>query len=249
MPRALTIGIIPARGGSKGIPRKNVRHLGNKPLIAHTIDAAKHSSLEVLVVSSDDDEILNVSRERGVRCIKRPAALAADGSPTVDALVHALAVLKEDPDLTGRIGSDTLVATLQPTSPLRNGRHIDQALDLLFDSRRANGPGGGADSLVSVITCPHNMTPPSLMALDGAFLRPILEAGHEVYRRQDKPRLFARNGAAIYLSSYELIVGERKILGQRLLPFFMDKISSLDIDDLEDWFIAEAILAARPIED
>jgi CMP-N,N'-diacetyllegionaminic acid synthase len=225
-----TLGVVPARGGSKGIPRKNIKLLRGKPLIAYTLEAAKASGLSRCVVSTDDPEIAAVSRGMGAEVLMRPAHLAEDSTPTLPVLQNVVARLE-----AGGERFDA-VMTLQPTSPFRTSAHIDAAL-VAFAADPA------ADSLVSVVQVPHNMTPPSLMLLSAdGYLTDFLEAGGKPLRRQDKPVLFARNGAAIYLTRTACL--DRFIFGGRLLPFRMSKRDSLDIDDLEDWAIAEALLHA-----
>ena len=114
------IAIIPARGGSKGVPGKNIKDLCGKPLIVWTIEAALRSSyIDTVLVTSDDDDILKISEAAGAKIIKRPSNLATDESPSMDAVLHAL-------DTTAK---HNVVILLQPTSPLRNEQHIDEPLD------------------------------------------------------------------------------------------------------------------------
>jgi CMP-N,N'-diacetyllegionaminic acid synthase len=219
------LGIIPARGGSQGIPRKNIRLLHGKPLIAYTLEAAKASGLARIVVSTDDVEIAEVARSFGGEVMMRPANLAEDSTPTLPVLQDLTARLDEKYDA---------VMTLQPTSPFRTSKHIDEAM-ALFSADPA------AESLVSVVRIPHNMTPPSLMRLgeDGVLVN-YLEADKLPLRRQDKPVLFARNGAALYITRSSCL--DKFIFGGRILAYYMSKRDSLDIDDMEDWEIAEALL-------
>lgn len=219
-----TIGIVPARGGSKGVPRKNIALLNGKPLIAYTLEAAALSSLERVIVSTEDDEIAAISESLGAEVIRRPH-LAGDTAPTLPTLQDAL-------QRAG--GSYDAVMTLQPTSPFRTSRHIDEALGSF-----ALHPE--ADSLVSVVQVPHNMIPQSLMELgaDG-MLSNHIKAGNLPLRRQDKPVYFARNGAAIYITRVSRL-GEY-VFGGNILPYLMKKTESFDIDDMEDWVIAERLL-------
>lgn len=222
------LGVVPARGGSKGVPRKNIRLLRGKPLIAYALEAAKASGLTRVVVSTDDAEIASVAESLGGEVLLRPPHLAEDSVPTLPVLQDVAARLPEKYDA---------VMTLQPTSPFRTAAHIDEALALF-----AANPS--ADSLVSVVQVPHNMTPPSLMRLgaDG-FLENFLDGDKAPLRRQDKPVLFARNGAAIYITRTSCL--DRFVFGGRILAYRMSKRDSLDIDDMEDWEIAEALLNAR----
>jgi CMP-N,N'-diacetyllegionaminic acid synthase len=226
MPRILAI--VPARGGSKGIPRKNLAPLAGKPLIAWTIEAAKTArGVDRLVVSTDDSEIAAVARALGAEIAMRPAELAADDTPTLPVLRHAVAELGENPDA---------VLTLQPTSPLRRAAHIEAALATF-----AADPG--ADSLVSVIDVPHVFHPRSAMKRDAlGYLVPYLDAT-QPYRRQDKEPVYARNGAAIYLTRAPRLADY--VFGGRLIGFPMDEESSIDIDTPADLARADAILRAR----
>jgi CMP-N,N'-diacetyllegionaminic acid synthase len=218
-----TLGIIPARGGSKGLAGKNSKLLNGKPLISYTIEAARASRLDAIVVSTDDREIEAISLGAGVKVIRRPGELAEDNSPTLPVLQHVLVNLEESFDA---------VMTLQPTSPLRTATHINESIQLLSSNAEA-------DSLVSVIKLPHQFTPGSLMVADGKWLSHYSDLDRAT-RRQDKPLLWARNGAAIYLTRTMYI--NQFILGQKILAYEMNKIDSIDIDDLEDWKLAEAIL-------
>jgi CMP-N-acetylneuraminic acid synthetase len=225
------LAIIPARGGSKGIPRKNIRPLCGRPLIAWSIDAALGSrAVDRTVVSTDDDEIAEISRGLGAEVRMRPAALAQDDTPTRAVLAHVVAELASD-----RYAPDA-VLTLQPTSPLRTARHIDEAAALFASDSTA-------DSLVSCIEVPHVFHPRSVMrrTADG-YLEPFLPAP-QPHRRQDKEPGFARNGAAIYITRTPRL--SDYVFGGRLVAYPMDADSSVDIDTLDDLRVAERLLQAR----
>ena len=211
------LGIIPARGGSKGIPRKNIKLLNGKPLIAYTIEAALASNLDRVIVSTDCKEIAGISKEYGAEVIIRSFNLAEDTTPTLPVLQHVVSKLEVEFDA---------VMTLQPTSPLRTSKHINEAIEL-FESDKE------VDSLVEV---PHNYMPEKLMSFDGKYLT----GNREVKRRQEISTMYARNGAAIYITKTEKL-GEY-IFGGKILPYFMSKIKSFDIDDMEDWEIVERII-------
>jgi CMP-N,N'-diacetyllegionaminic acid synthase len=223
-----TVAIVPARGGSKGLLRKNLRDLAGKPLIAWTIAAAQAArGVDRLVVSTEDAEIAEVARALGAEIVERPAALAQDDTPTLPVLRHALEALGEASDA---------VLTLQPTSPLRTAAHIEAALAAFYADPRA-------DSLVSTIDVPHVFHPRSVMKRDAeGYLVPFFDAA-QPYRRQDKEPVFARNGAAIYVTRTARLA--EYVFGGRLIGFAMDAQSSLDIDAAEDIAHAEAILRAR----
>ncbi len=225
------LAVIPARGGSKGIPRKNIYPLCGRPLIAYSIDAALQShAVDRTVVSTDDNEIADVSRRLGAEVRMRPAALAQDDTPTRAVLAHVVAELAAEsyvPDA---------VLTLQPTSPLRTAGDIDGAA-ALFEADPS------ADSLVSCIEVPHIFHPESVMRLTPqGYLEPYLRAPQPT-RRQDKPPVFARNGAAIYITRTPRLA--EYVFGGRLVPYPMDAESSVDIDTLEDLRTAERLLKAR----
>ena len=222
-----TLGIIPARGGSKGIPGKNLFPLVGKPLLAYSIEAAMASCLNKVVVSTDSKEIAQVAQELGAEAIMRPRSLAQDDTPTLPVVQHAVGKVE---------GTFNLVTTLQPTSPLRTSSHIDEALALMDQHRDAN-------SLVSVIRVPHNMVPQSIMSLKGRFLKECFQDQGRILRRQDKPTYYARNGAAIYVTRGDCI--DRYIFGGKILPFEMDEFSSIDIDTFEDLNLAELILKSQ----
>lgn len=225
------IGVIPARGGSKAIPRKNLALLGGRPLIAHTADAARASRrLTRLIASTDDAEIASVAQGLGIEVpFLRPPALAGDDTPMLDVLVDLLATL----DQREQYRPDILVL-LQPTSPFRRAEHIDGAIDLLTAT--------GADSVVTVMDVPHHFTPASLMLLDGDRLTAWIDGGS--LRRQDKPRLFARNGPAVVAARPGVLAG-RTLYGPDTRGFVMSREESLDIDDRFDLEIAELLIAAR----
>ncbi len=227
------LAIVPARGGSKGVPRKNVRSLAGKPLIAYTIEAARGArSLDRIVVSTEDDEIAEISRRYGAEVpFVRPVELAADETPTLAVLQH---MVKE---LAAREGyHPDAVMTLQPTSPLRTAAHIDEAIEL-FES------DSSADSLVSCVRVPHIFHPRSVMRFDEeGYLVPYLP-GDVPTRRQEKETLIARNGAAIYITRTERLA--EFVFGGRLVCYKMDEASSIDIDSVDDFAVAERLLARR----
>ena len=214
------LGVIPARGGSKRIPHKNIKPLCGKPLIEYTINAAINSDLDAVLVSTDDPDILLFCESLGINVIERPVDYGSDDAPTILALQHAIGGLEDTFDA---------VITLQPTSPFRQSKHINAALKLF-----TNEP---CDSLVSVQKIPHNFCFEKTMNINNE--RVILD--DNLKRSQDTSVRYARNGAGIYISNISLIM-QGRILGDNILPFEMNKIESLDIDDLEDWVIAEALM-------
>jgi CMP-N-acetylneuraminic acid synthetase len=226
------LGVIPARGGSKGIPRKNLIPLGGRPLIAYTCDAARGSGmLTRVIVSTDDDEIGEVVRGLGMERLVRPPALAADDTPMLDVLLDIVSTL----DSRDGYRPDATVL-LQPTSPFRRAEHIDEGVRLLFES--------GAESVVSVVEVPHQFNAESQMRLEGDRLVPLAGTVGPL-RRQDKPRLFARNGPAVVVTRTAVLTGQRVLYGADTRPLVMSRADSVDIDDAFDLELAELLMASR----
>ncbi|MFX1446412.1 MAG: cytidylyltransferase domain-containing protein, partial [Promethearchaeota archaeon] len=226
------LGIITARGGSKGLPRKNIKSLAGRPLIHYTFQAAKASKLmNRCIVSSEDEEIINFSINQNMEVpFIRPAELANDEVKSIDVLIHAMQFLREKEGY-----KPDYIITLQPTSPLRTGIDIDNSIKLIINNPEA-------DSLVSVIQAPHNFNPYSIMKLNVNYIEHFIKMDKEIMRRQEKPIFYARNGAAIYISSYNLIMKQKKIIGENCLAYIMPKERSIDIDDYYDWEIAEFLI-------
>lgn len=224
------LAVIPARGGSKGVSRKNVRELAGKPLIAWTIEAAiAASGLDRVIVSTEDEEIAAISRDHGAEVpFMRPSELAEDDSTTL-AVLHDTVFRLE----TEQGYRPDAVMTLQPTSPLRTSQHIDEAMSLFKADPNA-------DSLVSCIEVPHIFHPRSVMKKrkDG-YLWPYLDDPQPT-RRQDKEVVFARNGAAIYITETACL--DRFVFGGNLLAYPMSDEYSLDIDSEADFAVAEAFI-------
>ena len=232
MTRRHILGVIPARGGSKGIPGKNLHPLLGRPLIEYTFDAAKASrSLGRIILSTDDEEIATFGRAHGVEVpFMRPPHLAQDDTPMIDVLIHVLEALHAE-----AYEPDCLVL-LQPTSPLRRAEHIDAAIDLLLTT--------GADTVVSVMEVPHQFSPVSVMRLGGdGKLSPFCD-GPMILRRQDKPCVYARNGPAVLVVRRK-VVESGKLYGEDVRALEMSKADSVDIDDPFDLVVAECLLQRR----
>jgi len=217
------LGIIPARGGSKGIPKKNIYPICGKPLIAWTIKAAngsKHISRTIL--SSDSIEIIDIARKYGVEApFVRPRKLAEDDTPALPVIRHAVDWLKENEKYV-----PDYIVLLQPTSPLRTSKHIDEALEKLINS--------DADSIVSVVKTPHRFNPYSIMEMKDGFLKPFLQYDELKNVRQLKPVFYARNGAAIYAFTHKCLTEKNSIYGDKILAYEMTREESVDIDDMFD---------------
>lgn len=220
------ISIIPARCGSKGISRKNIKLLAGKPLIAYTIEGAlKSKYLNRVVVSTDDEEIEKISKKYGAEIVKRPSILAQDDSPTIDAVFHVFESLEIQSE------KRTVVVLLQPTSPLRNSQDIDNAIDLFLKDE--------CDSVISVRESEH---PPFwAYKIDNQYLKPILENNYLKMRRQDLPKSYMPNGA-IYISTVETLQEYRSFNSSNISPYIMPSIRSVDIDNELDFIVAESIL-------
>ena len=215
------LGLIPARGGSKGIAGKNLAPLGGKPLIAWTLEAARASeTLSSVVVSTDSEEI--AAAADGSRVLARPPELAADETPMLAVLEHAVTEL----------GRPDVLVLLQPTSPLRRAEHIDEVVRLLVES--------DADSVVSVVEVPHRYAQESLMALErGRLTRPV----EDTSRRQDKRPVYARNGPAVLALRPDRLGDD--LYGGDCRAYVMRPEDSIDIDEPFDLELAEFLLARR----
>ncbi len=225
------LAIIPARGGSKGIPRKNITPLAGRPLIAYTFEAARSSKLiNRIILSTDDDEIAEVGRRNGIEVpFIRPRELAEDNTPTLPVIKHAVEFLESKQNYTADI-----IVILQPTTPLRKSYHIDEALTLLI-----NNPD--ADSVVSVTEVPHHYNPYFVMKIEDELLKFYNSESVKYTRRQDLPKVYSRNGA-IYAFWLKTLKDKNSIYGDICLPYVMDFEKSVNIDSVYDIKIAEYIL-------
>ncbi len=217
------LAIIPARGGSRGVPRKNVRLMAGKPLIAWTVAAAMDvAAIDHVIVSTDDAEIAEAAQAAGADVpFMRPDHLSADDTPGIAPVLHAIDMLP---------GFDE-VLLLQPTSPLRSAMQIGEAIALA----RTNG----APALVSV-TEPDSH-PAWMMRMDAAGGLTPWQQTPVATRRQELPPVFALNGA-IYWAKVDWLRENRSFLGVGTIGYMMDAESSVDIDTPLDWRIAEMLL-------
>lgn len=216
------LGVILARGGSKGLPRKNVRELAGKPLIAWTIEAGHASShLDRLILSSDDDEIMQVAREYGCDVpFRRPPELACDDTPSIDALLHAI----------DQVGSYDYTVLLQPTSPLRTADDIDAALKTCVEH----------DAPACVTVTEAEEPPHWMYTLDTeSHLHPILE--ETVQRRQEAPDVYVINGA-VYVAQTNWLRETRSFLHDDTVGVPMPRERSVDVDDAFDARVASILI-------
>jgi CMP-N-acetylneuraminic acid synthetase len=224
------IGLIPARGGSKGIPGKNIAPCAGRPLLAYTAEAALAAQcLDRVMLSTDDAGIASVGRECGLEVpFLRPAELATDKANSLSVIVHALDWLESQG------GVADAIVLLQPTSPLRTAHHIREAVNL-FQTQKP-------DALVSVVEVPHRYHPNALMRLEQDALVPLVSIREMILRRQDVLPLYARNGPAILILSANQIRSGSFYSGVTV-PYVMSQPHSLDIDTTEDLAAAAASLA------
>tara|TARA_B100000900_G_scaffold416225_1_gene450268 strand:+ start:6481 stop:7170 length:690 start_codon:yes stop_codon:yes gene_type:complete len=222
------LAIIPARGGSKRLPRKNILNLCGKPLISWSIEAGlKSKYIDKVVVSSDDTEILNISNELKVQVIKRPDELASDTSTSFDAVKHAIDNLE----------SYEYILLLQPTSPLRNENHIDKAIEFLEEKN--------ADAVVSVCEMNHNLlwsnTLDDSLSMEGFISDNLLSN-----RSKDLKKHYRLNGA-IYLCKTDKLLKEKSFfLKKNIFAYVMNSNNSIDIDRKEDFELASLYLSQKP---
>lgn len=221
------LGLIPARGGSKGVPRKNIRLLGNRPLLQYTIEAARFShGLTDIILSTDDTEIAKCGLELGVEVpFMRPQYLATDEASSIDVVVDVIQQLKKQ----GR--EYEAVCLLQPTSPFRVSGFIDQAI--------AKFQEGNTDSLLSVLEVPHEYNPHWVYEQDEKGMLRISTGEREIVkRRQDLPKAFHRDGS-IYLTKTQVILEQKSFYGASIGFIQSDPQYSCNIDTLKDWVLAE----------
>ncbi len=222
------LSIIPARGGSKGIPRKNIKSLAGKPLIAWTIEEAKKSKyIDRLILSSEDEEIINIAKEWGCEVpFIRPKELAQDDTPGIDPIIHAINTLPEKYDY---------VCMLQPTSPLRKVIDIDGFIEKCLK----------LETPACVTIVESSKSPYWMFKCDKDFsLKSLFPELKIVPRRQDLPTIYALNGAG-YIAKTEWLLTTRSFLTEQTIGYIMDKLSSFDIDDESDFMICDYLLKER----
>tara|TARA_Y100000996_G_C22476339_1_gene624293 strand:- start:97 stop:777 length:681 start_codon:yes stop_codon:yes gene_type:complete len=221
--------LIPARKGSKGIKNKNMVNVGGKPMIYYSINEAKKIfNKDQIFVSSDSDEILNYASDLGVTGIKRPKKISRDLSTSADVLMHFIDYQKLHSN------SDTKIIYLQPTSPLRTSRHIKEAIDLFHEKN--------AYCLVSVSK--SREYPQKAFVLNDDLLEYFIKSDVRNESRQSLDATFYPNGA-IYIFSVAAFNKNNEIPQDRITPYIMDKLDSIDIDDMIDLEQVERVINAR----
>ena len=223
------LAIVPARGGSKGIPRKNLRLLFGEPLIVHTLEAALSSTcISRLIVSTDDPEIADVARGMGVEVpFMRPQALASDTTSQVEVAVHALEFFAH-----AEKTSFDIVLLLQPTSPLRTADDIDASLEILVST--------GADSVISFYQV-ESGHPYYMYTIEDKKPIPLLTVPTQNTRRQDFPPVYVRNGA-IYATRSSVLFQYHNFYGEDVRAYIMPFERSINIDTEVDLLLAQALL-------
>ena len=218
------LAIIPARGGSKGLARKNIIDLAGKPLIAWSIEASLNSKyITKTVVSSDDNEILNITKKYGSDVLKRANELALDTTASEPVIRDVIEKLREDNQ-----EFDYLVL-LQPTSPLRTTKHIDDAFDILFKS--------DATALISVCEIDNKILKAFKKNKNG-YIEGISNNRYPFMPRQELPKTYLSNGA-IYIIHIEEFMKNTSLFSDKTISYIMDETESLDIDTKEDLEIAK----------
>jgi CMP-N,N'-diacetyllegionaminic acid synthase len=220
--------LIPARGGSKGLARKNLRVFRGTPLVAHAVETARRvTGLDRIVVSTDDVEIAEVARRAGADVpFLRPSELATDETPTLPVVQHAVRWLE------AHGAHIDAVVLLQATSPLRTAQQVEAAIGKFVET--------GADSVTTV--CAVEDSPYWMQRLDGDRLRPLMPEGQRHGRRQDLPPVYRLTGA-VYVTRRNVVMEQGRLLGEDTRAIVVGRRESVDVDDELDLRLAELIAA------
>jgi CMP-N-acetylneuraminic acid synthetase len=225
------LALVPARGGSKGIPDKNIRPLAGRTLLEYAARVSAESGVvDRIILSTDSERIAEEGRRVGLEVpFLRPSELAQDDTPMLPVIEHAV-------DFVAREGWDAeIVVLLQPTSPLRTPAHIRAAVQELRDS--------GSDSVVTVVELPRHLSPDYVMRVDAGLLVPFLPEGTRITRRQDARPAFVRDGTA-YVFWARTLREARSIYGRTCRPLVIPAEESITLDSPDDWLNAERRIAA-----
>jgi len=220
----IILGLIPARGGSKGLPRKNIINLAGKPLIAWTIEEAKKSKyIDKLILSSEDDEIIRIAKEYGCEVpFKRPVELARDNTPAIEPVLHAIK----------KLSNYNYVVLLQPTSPLRTVEDIDGCIEKCIYNK--------VNACVSVAE--PDKSPYWMYSLDDKDqMVPLLDTEEKFTYRQEIPKAYVLNGA-IYIAKTIYLLKNKTFVSEDTIAFIMPKERSIDIDSGLDYKLAEILI-------
>ncbi|MFX1383818.1 MAG: cytidylyltransferase domain-containing protein [Promethearchaeota archaeon] len=220
------ISIIPARGGSKRIPEKNIKPLAGKPLIVYTIEEAlKSEKIERVIVSTENLEITEISEKSGAEVIKRPKELAEDKTPMIDVIFNVMNQLKDDYD------DSIIIVLLQPTSPLRSAGDIDNCLDIILKN--------DCESVVSVYEI--SFPPYWVFEINKGYLTPKFGMKYIMMERGDFKKSYLPNGA-LYVASFETLCKYKSFYCKRTIPYIMSFEKSIDIDNEIDFILTELLM-------
>jgi CMP-N,N'-diacetyllegionaminic acid synthase len=221
------LGVITARGGSKGLPGKNIKKLGGKHLIAYSIEVAKKSKLIThLIVSTDDKKIAKVAKRFSADVpFLRPKELASDTAGHLEVMQHAISFMEKKLNLIF-----DYVVILQPTSPFRSAEDLDGTVRKLIKTK--------ADSAVSLVAVKNTQHPIKIKKLIGGWVEPYCLEEKEGIRRQDFPTAYKRSGA-VYAMKRDLIMKDNRLYGDKIAGYIVPQERSIDIDDELDWLQAE----------
>ena len=230
------LGIIPARGGSKGVHRKNIRPLYGKPLLAYTAEAAQAATkLTRTILSTDDEEIADIGRSLGIDVpFMRPVELAEDATATFPVILHAVTKLESFGEHYDAI------CLLQPTNPLRRAEDIDNCIEMMETT--------GADSVISILPVPHVYNPKWVYwRLPDGEMKLSSGDTEPVTRRQDLPAAFHREGC-VYVTKRSVLTVYGNLYGRNVRGYEINEANSINIDTQDDWNRAEAMIKSRSIQ-
>ncbi|PJE51054.1 MAG: acylneuraminate cytidylyltransferase [Candidatus Yanofskybacteria bacterium CG10_big_fil_rev_8_21_14_0_10_36_16] len=230
------LAFIPARGGSKGLPGKNIINIGGLPLIAHSINSAQKSKLITrIIVSTDHKKIVRVANKYGADVpFLRPQELATDKSPTIDAVLYTLDQLSKDEE------KYDAVALLEPTSPLRKTQDIDNAIKILINNWNKT------DAVVSVGEI-NLESPFYAKKIEKGFIKSLINISRLTMRRQDLPRTYFPYGV-VYLCKTKTLQKERTFYPKRIMPYFIERWQNYEVDDIYDLKVVRAIMRHKKNE-
>jgi CMP-N,N'-diacetyllegionaminic acid synthase len=231
-PSHSVLGIVPARGGSKGIPRKNIRPMAGTPLLVYTARAAlKATSLSSILLSTDDPEIAAIGRSAGLKVpFLRPSELSLDSTPMVQVVLHAIAWLRA-------CGVEyEAVCVLQPTSPLRSAATIDRCVSVLWER--------DVDSVISIRPVPPEYNPHWMYFESTIGLLEPCISGPEIMRRQELPPAYHPDGS-VFVAKTEVVMREHSLKGKRLFGAISPEEEAADLDTEKQWHDLELRLTSR----
>lgn len=228
------LAVIPARGGSKGLPGKNIKMLTGKPLVAWSIEQALASSyIDMVVVSTESPKIASIARRYGAQVpFLRPRELATDKAKSIDVVLHAIDFFESKGNIFD------IVVMLEPTSPLRETKDVDRAIEVLISNRTAESIVG-----IAKVEAVH---PAFLVKLEKGFLRSYLKA-FKVLRRQELDDLYFYEGS-LYISYSSSLKHRKRFYHNKTLGYIMPKWKSFELDDYTDFIIIESLMKAKKYE-